>query len=289
MVFVYSQFINILTIEYDIIYLMITVFTLYFFLLGIIIGSFLNVLILRYNTGRTIGGRSACMSCKTKLTWKELIPIFSFLFQKGRCKTCKTKLSIQYILVELIMGLLFAGNFLFIFTKTDTVFEFIGVTGLTSCILACMLVIFVYDLKHKIIPDLFSFTAFGLSILLICFLSPYILISRILAAGLFYFSVWIIWKLSKGRMIGLGDAKLLLSIGMILGFVYGLSAIFIAAWLGAAYVVYLLLKVRLSKTHKHITMKTEIPFGPFLILGFLIVYFTHIDVTNITFLLENFS
>jgi len=268
---------------------MITVFTLYFFILGIIIGSFLNVVILRYNTGRTIRGRSSCMSCKTQLTWKELIPIFSFLFQRGRCKSCKTKLNPQYILVELVTGLLFAGNFLFIFAKTDSLFQFIGAVGLTSCILACMVVIFVYDIKHKIIPDLFSFTAFGLSIILILFLSPYILIPRLLAAGIFYFFVWFVWRISKGRMIGLGDAKLLLSIGVILGFVYGLSALFIAAWLGAAYVLYILLKVRLSKTAKHITMKTEIPFGPFLILGFLIVYFTHIDVTNITFLLENFS
>jgi prepilin signal peptidase PulO-like enzyme (type II secretory pathway) len=115
------------------------------------------------------------------------------------------------------------------------------------------------------------------------------ILEHILAGLFFYFIIWLIWKLSKGRMIGLGDAKLLLSIGTILGFVYGLSSIFISVWIATCYALVLMLKERLSTNSKHITMKTEIPFGPFLILGFLIVYFFHIDVTQISFILENFS
>jgi prepilin signal peptidase PulO-like enzyme (type II secretory pathway) len=294
---------------------MLTLFVVYFFILGLIIGSFLNVVILRHNTGKSTGGRSACMSCKTQLTYKELFPVFSFLFQKGRCKNCKTKLSWQYPLVELATGILFAANFYYIFQQTTTMFELIVSVGLTSCIWALMIVIFVYDLRHKIIPDVFSFTAFGLSAVYV-FLSTFIFENNLfivtntfgtnaevyrawipafagmttLGAGIiFYLAIYILWKLSKGRLIGLGDAKLLLSIGTILGIIYGLSAIFISAWIGLVYVIYLLLGQRLRKGSKHITMRTEIPFGPFLILGFLIVYFTKIDVTNISFILENFS
>jgi prepilin signal peptidase PulO-like enzyme (type II secretory pathway) len=303
------------------------------------------------------------MSCKTQLTWRELIPVFSFLFQRGRCKNCKTKLNIQYPLVELSTGILFALNFYFWLQNAISYTHLFFSFALTTCILALMIVIFVYDLKHKIIPDLFSFTAWGLSVIfivvsiLVCHprgggdpvllpsfnteVQTYnswipvdfdllktevktmsestvkedwipaeftlvqtgagmtsagvgmsllgIMMTRVGAGLFFYFIIWAIWKLSKGRLIGLGDAKLLLTIGTVLGFVYGLSAIFISVWIGTLYAMYLLLKHYLDKRSKHITMKTEIPFGPFLIVGFLIVYFTHIDVTNISFIFENFS
>lgn len=273
------------------------VLLIYFFLLGIIIGSFLNVVILRFNTGKTTRGRSACMSCKTTLTWRELIPVFSFLFQRGRCKTCKTRVSMQYPLVELATGILFALNFWYWLGIATTLPELIVSIGFTTAILACLVVIFVYDLRHKIIPDLFSFTAWGLSVVFVFTIDviPAFAGMTSLGAGItnlgaglfFYFIIWAIWKLSKGRLIGLGDAKLLLTIGTMLGFVYGLSAIFISVWIATMYAAYLLLKHYLSKKGKHITMKTEIPFGPFLIIGFLIVYFTQIDVTNIGMILEH--
>jgi prepilin signal peptidase PulO-like enzyme (type II secretory pathway) len=311
---------------------MTTVLLIYFFLLGLIVGSFLNVVILRYNTGKGIKGRSMCMSCKTQLTWRELVPVFSFLFQKGKCKTCKTKLNIQYPLVELSTGILFALNFYFWLQNATSYTHLFFSFALTTCILALMVVIFVYDLKHKIIPDLFSFTAWGLSIVFVVGMgfiasnnvipaeagiqsygswipasagmttlwagmtntgvgmtTPGAVMINILAGLFFYFIIWAIWKLSKGRLIGLGDAKLLLTIGTVLGFVYGLSAIFISVWIGTLYAMYLLLKHYLDKRGKHITMKTEIPFGPFLIIGFLIVYFTHIDVTNVSLIFQNFS
>jgi prepilin signal peptidase PulO-like enzyme (type II secretory pathway) len=288
---------------------MIFILFVYFFLLGLIVGSFLNVVILRHNTGKTLGGRSACMSCKTQLTWKELIPVFSFLFQKGRCKTCKTKLNWQYPLVEFATGVLFATNFLFWIKNATSAYELLVGIGLTTCLISTLIIMYIYDVRHKIIPDQFSFTAWGISLLYVLLSSriysgislfnyktPHqvrgdilFVIHHILAGISFYVVVWLIWKLSKGRMIGLGDAKLLLSIGTILGFVYGLSSIFVAVWIAMIYVIHLLLKHNLSSKNKHITMKTEIPFGPFLILGFLIVYFTHIDVTSISLLFENFS
>lgn len=291
---------------------MLLIFTLYFFLLGIIIGSFLNVVILRHNTGKTTRGRSSCMSCKTQLTWKELIPVLSFLFQKGKCKNCDTRLSWQYPLVELATGILFAVNFYFLFQQAISFPQLISSVGLSSIVWALMIIIFVYDLRHKIIPDVFSWSMFGVSVVWVIVNNLIGIYDTVIplktnvsgldiwvpasggimsiGAGIFfYLLIYSLWKLSKGRLIGLGDAKLLLTIGTILGLVYGLSSIFIAVWIGTLYAVFLVLKQRLNNRGKHITMKTEIPFGPFLIFGFLIVYFFHIDVTNLSFILENFS
>lgn len=280
---------------------MLIALTIYFLLLGLIVGSFLNVVILRYNTGRTIGGRSGCMVCKKQLTWKELIPIISWIIQKGRCKECKTRISMQYPLVELFTGLLFAGNFLHIYINAQSIGELIILTGITTVIWALLIFVFVYDLKHKIIPDLFSFSLWGMSVLfvLVTVIPAKVGIQlsddgveiflRILAGLFFYFCIWVLWKVSKGRWIGLGDAKLLLSIGTILGLVYGLSAVFVAFWIGTIYALYILCIQRLSKSKKHITMKSEIPLGPFLILGFAFVYFTGIDVTNLGFLLQYYA
>src|ERR1700748_3830531 len=91
---------------------MITFLTIVFLGLGLIIGSFLNVVIFRLNTERSFGGRSACMVCRNKLAWYDLIPVFSFLFLLGRCRNCKTKISVQYPLVELGAGIIFALLFL---------------------------------------------------------------------------------------------------------------------------------------------------------------------------------
>src|SRR3990167_8361302 len=92
--------------------------TIIFFALGLIIGSFLNVVIYRYNTGKTFGGRSKCLVCHKILSWHELIPLFSFIFLKGHCRGCKTRISFQYPLIEFITGLVFA----FIFLKLENLF-----------------------------------------------------------------------------------------------------------------------------------------------------------------------
>src|SRR3989344_3694791 len=141
---------------------MIFLLLIIFFVFGLIIGSFLNVVILRLHTQRSFfrsfGGRSACMSCQNKLIWYELIPGFSFLGLKGRCRNCKTKISIQYPLVELSTGLIFAMLFL---KFQDTLFLlgpiFIIIYLYYAFMFSLLLVIAVYDLKHKIVPDVLAF------------------------------------------------------------------------------------------------------------------------------------
>ena len=133
---------------------MLTILSIIFFIFGLIIGSFLNVVIFRYNTHRSFGGRSGCLTCQKKLSWYELVPVFSFLFLKGRCKGCQTRISIQYPIVEFITGVVF----MLLFLKFQNIF-FLDTFGFTityayyALIFSLLLVIAVYDLKHKIIPD----------------------------------------------------------------------------------------------------------------------------------------
>ncbi len=262
---------------------MIALLSIFVFIFGTIIGSFLNVVILRYNTGRSIGGRSGCMHCNYKLQWYDLIPIFSWIFLRGRCRKCFSKISIQYPLVELATGL----TFLSIFANLSLYYTQPVIAGLffiwQAIIFSILIIIFVYDLRHKIIPNELSYTFAGLAFIQTVFYlslaSSWQLINYLdLFSGLLMFlPFWALWAFSKGRWIGLGDGKLALGIGWMLGFIGGVSAIVLAFWIGAVFSVTYLLITKLNKLDKNITMKTEIPFAPFLIIGFLIVFFWQID------------
>lgn len=249
------------------------IITMLFFGFGVIIGSFLNVVIYRFNTGKTFGGRSVCMSCNRQLSWHELIPVASFVMQKGKCKGCKAKVSIQYPLVEIITGFVFAA----IFLKYQLLFwlntvDFSLTLAYYATLFSVLIVIAVYDIRHKIIPDVLSFV-FGL----VSFIGIFFFLNGdyyVHAPSLFeYFSGPILalpfalcWAISRGRWMGLGDAKLALGLGWMLGLSFGLSGLVLAFWLGALFGVLLLV---FSKKH---SFKSQIPFAPFLIIGTLLVF-----------------
>lgn len=265
-------------------------FSIYFFILGLIIGSFLNVVIYRYNTGKSISGRSGCMSCRKKLKAYELVPVFSYLFLRGKCSGCGTRISIQYPLVELATGLLFWILATHIF-DSDTTNYYLLTTNylLLATIFSILIVICVYDIKHKIIPDglvfAFAILAFVYQLLNLDYSNTDLSFWLNIFSGIIFFiPFFLLWLFSEGKLIGLGDGKLVLGIGWMLGFVYGLSAIVLAFWIGALFSISLMLIIRLKGNGSHITMKTEIPFAPFLIIGFLIVFFYPIDIFNLNLL-----
>lgn len=240
-------------------------------LLGAIIGSFLNVVILRYGTGRGLNGRSGCLSCGGKLHWFDLIPIFSWLFLRGKCRKCNSRISAQYPLVELATAALFGLIFLY----TDLSIAFIWY----AIICALLVVIFVYDIRHKIIPDSFSFAFMGMAFVQTLYMLPPHFWNYtfgwldFLAGPIIAAPFYLIWFFSKGRMMGFGDIKLMLGIGWFLGFVNGIFAVMLAFWIGAIFGILLILVNRLKKGASRITIKQEIPFAPFLILGILIQFF----------------
>ncbi len=252
------------------------------FIFGTIIGSFLNVVILRFNTGKGINGRSSCMSCGKKLVWYELFPVFSYIFLGGRCGKCKTKISWQYPLVEGLTGFLFVLIYMTVVPVTPMEFFQTALYLIVTCVLV---VISVYDIKHKIIPDPFVFSFIALA-----FLSMFIgnltwfsipSWSHLLAGPLLALPFALIWYVSKGTWMGFGDAKLVLGIGWLLGLGAGANSIVLAFWIAAIISITWLLITKHS-----IKPRTEIPFGPYLIIGMYVVLLYKVQVIDFGLLKE---
>ena len=281
----------------------------FFFVFGTIVGSFLNVVILRYGTGLSIfSGRSKCFACGKKLSWYELVPVWSFLFLRGKCSSCKSRISWQYPAVEFFTGIIFLAVFF------SSVFDFLYTLGATRytvletifslSIFSLLIVIAGYDIKHKIIPDglVYSFAfislvrVFTLFPLPVLFSFPYGFYT--LGAGpILALPFFLLWFFSGGRWIGLGDAKLVLGMGWFLGLFSGLSAVVLAFWIGACFSLLLMLINKFPKLIpgnsaglffglKNLTMKSEVPFAPFLILATILIFFLQIDVLGLTSLLR---
>jgi len=242
---------------------------IFVFVFGIIIGSFLNVVISRYNTGIGILGRSFCPACSRKLSWAELFPVISFILQKGKCRGCVSKISFQYPVVEIITGLLFVLTYNLQSTIYNLLFYWF--------VVSISVVIVVYDLKHKIIPNGFVY-AFILASFFNLFINSNLEIGfpgwmELFSGPVLAIPFVLLWFFSRGTWMGLGDGKLVLGIGWILGFIKGVSVLLIAFWIGAIVGIVLLFLKR-----KTITMKSEIPFAPFLIFGFLVVFLFNANI-----------
>jgi leader peptidase (prepilin peptidase)/N-methyltransferase len=250
-----------------------------FGVLGLIVGSFLNVAILRFGA-RSLGGRSACMSCGKQLQWYDMIPVFSWILLRGRCRACRSGISIQYPLVEATTASLF---FLLGAAPIPIELQIIGIF-----IISLLIAIAVYDLRHTIIPDAWAY-GFAAAALLFSIIAGAGLLNNTDIAFLFAsgpivaLPLFALWLISRGTWMGLGDAKLALGIGWLVGFPLGMTALLFAFILGAFVAVFILLPLpylinalritRLGKREHGYTMKSEVPFGPFLIASCLLVWF----------------
>mgnify|MGYP006102163901 CR=1 FL=1 len=248
---------------------MILLYSFLTFFLGITFGSFANVCIYRLPKGRQIiSGRSFCPKCKKKINWYDNLPLISFLILKMKCRNCNKIISPRYLLVELITGI----TFLLIFLK----FEIFS-TVIFLCILSLILIIiFFIDLENFIIPDILNFSIMFLALLknfLPNFNTSFVQeINQSIIGGIIgYLSIWIIIFLYKTIKkidgMGLGDAKLMAGIGLLFGWQSIPFVLFVSSILGLIFVAPSLIK-------KQKTMRTEIPFGPFIIVACLI-YFTY--------------
>lgn len=275
--------------------------TVFLFIFGAAIGSFLNVLALRYKENgavlfsRNNGGRSRCGGCGKTLSWYELVPILSYVLQGGRCRTCKKALSPQYVIVEMTAALLTA--FLPCVLTAQIKADFIAwggpsqmatwaVIALWLLIAYTLLVIASIDLRLKLIPNqanallmlcggtlLALYLAEGLPILnfsgsyglFLGFLENPLLTA--LAGGFFALILFggIVF-LTKERGMGMGDVKLAVPLGIILGwptiFLMTIFSFSIGAIVGLGMIAY-----------KKTTLKSTLPFGPFIVVGFFVAVF----------------
>lgn len=264
---------------------------IFLFCFGLIIGSFLNVVIYRFHTGLSVvAGRSHCQACSYKLRWFDLLPIVSFIFLRGKCRKCKVPISRQYMLVEFGTAVVFL-----LFGLVDTnAFTSINAESLITllihlCIASLLVVIFVYDLRHMIIPDEFSFALLAFSIILLLkifyFSNDVLIIISHLSSALFGAGfLWFLWFFSNGRWMGFGDVKLMIGLGLINALPQGISGFVFAFWIGAIISLIHLGYSRLRRSLKKITMKTEIPFAPFLIVGSILAFLMGSDIFHLSYL-----
>ena len=240
--------------------------------MGACLGSFANVCIYRLpKTKQIVSGRSFCPKCKKKINWYDNLPIISFLFLSGKCRKCKNVIPLRYLIVELITGI----SFLLIYLNFENLYAIIFLSILSLI----LIMIFFIDLENFIIPDSLNFIIMGLALLknfLPNFNTSLIheINQSIIGGMVGYLSIWLIIYLYKTFKkidgMGFGDAKLMAGIGLLFGWQSIPFIIFVASILGLIFVVPSLIK-------KQKTMRTEIPFGPFIIVACLI-YFAQGDL-----------
>ena len=232
------------------------------FLLGLTVGSFLNVVIFRLRFGDSpFRGRSYCDHCHKKIPWYDNIPLLSFVLLGGKCRNCQKKISAAYPAIEFLVGL----EFVWVYWLLTTNFNFFGqVEGFYSLgLLAYWLILFsgliamaVYDLKYMIIPDEILWPVTLVAFLRLFFSHQWQVVPAGLVSSAFLGALYLI---TRGRGMGLGDVKLAFLMGLVLGWPLVALAYFVAFLTGAAAGV----------TGKK-KLKSKIAFGPFLILGTII-------------------
>lgn len=239
------------------------------FIVGAIAGSFIGALTWRWPRNISIfDGRSRCPHCKHTIRWYDNIPIISFVLLKGRCPDCKKKIPTRDFIIESSLALLFPVVYL--------VFPTIGAnipwlsklpdiygTAVFLTIFSVCTAIFIVDFEHQYIPDTL---AFGILLIVIgiLILTAYELLFVNLASGLGAgVFLLLIHLLTRGKGMGLGDVKLVLALGTILGFPLAVVSMFSAFVIGSAVGIVLII-AKLAK------FKQKVAFGPFLIIGFFV-------------------
>lgn len=237
------------------------------FVFGTVIGSFLNVLIYRLPIGMDFKkGRSICTSCKHELNWKDLFPLFSWLFLRGKCRYCKAPISKRYPIVEALNGTMYVLVYLFLCggNAIEGLFtlRFLGY----AIVMSALIVVSWVDFEHQIIPDSMWIAIFvgglvnlGDAVVTGDFNKYWLiekLVGLIIVSGLFF----LIALVTGGRAMGGGDIKLMAACGFVLGW----EAVVISLFMGAVFGVLFSI---IRKIVKKGEMKGVIPFGPFLSMG----------------------
>ena len=225
---------------------------------------------------KMLGGRSVCDSCGKQLYWYENIPVISWLLQKGKSKCCQKKLSVLYPIVEIMTGILFV-IYSFLGRQQESPLQF----GLGLLIIVFLMFSAVFDLKYMILPD-FSTVILIITTVIILFVNSSDLVSlqynMFSAVGAFGF-LGLLYLITKGKGMGLGDVKLAVFMGLFLGGLKTVLAFYVAFVVGALVSLVLMFFKKANK-------KTLVPFGPFLIFGTITSWFFGNEI--IKFLVSHF-
>ncbi len=240
-----------------------------FFIIGLVFGSFFCCIGLRLSTNKKIiNDRSVCDNCGHILSWYDLIPIISYIILKGRCRYCNEKVSLLNPFIEIVTAILFALSYYSFGFSLDLV--------LSLSIVSLSMIIFVSDLTYMIIPDEVIIFFSVVIIILEFFLEGISLLGLSLLSGLsLFFFMFVLMKLGnnlfKKESLGGGDVKLFFVLGLVIDPFLGLVTIFLASFIALPVSLYLLYK---NKEHM-------IPFGPFILIAFLIIFFSKVTTNDI--------
>lgn len=227
--------------------------------LGLLLASFLGVIIYRYPKGQGfIWGRSMCDNCKIVIPWYRNIPVISFLTQGGKCANCNVRIPAKYFLLELILPTLFILGYLF---------SPIGFHFMLICMIAFfMLAIFFIDYEHQIIPDALIFLPLCITVAYLVLTNNSSIYEHLFTGLLAASILMVIHLVTLGRGMGLGDVKFAILGGIYFTFYQSLVWLFLSFLTGAVIGVILLLLGK-AKLGRHI------PFGPFLVAAFFLELF----------------
>ncbi len=268
----------------------------FFFVLGALVGSFLNVLILRFGFSETASPRSQCPLCNHGISWFHLVPVFSFLALSGKCAHCGGALTKQYISVELLTGALFALSYFFF----PPLLSALGMLSFIALLVfwSALVVLVVYDIRHTLIPLPFVFFV-AASALVIRGIEAYELhtlfpigdaLVGALVVGGFFAGISIV---TKGRGMGIGDAYVAGALVLLLGLVKGVEAATLGVWSAALFYGALYLYSKFSSQFPNVgfpqvTIQRELPFAPFLVFGAALALFTALSPFEAGIWLGNF-
>src|ERR1035437_5758999 len=239
------------------------------FIIGLFIGSFLNVLVDRLPKNETVvKGRSHCDFCKKTLRWYDLIPVLSFLSTKGKCRYCKHSLSPLYPVIEITTGLLFAAAYMFVVSNQIQNLNSLIINPLSLItliyyllVVSSFVVIFFTDLKYGIIPDKILLPTIIVSLFFQLIINPQSVIASLLCgtgAFLFFVIISVVFSfLTKKESMGGGDIQLAFLLGLFLGFPNIIISLYLAFLTGGLTGIILILW-RKKSFHK-----ATLPFGPF--------------------------
>ena len=236
------------------------VIVVYLFIAGLFFGSFFNCIANRLSKNESIiRPGSHCENCKHELSWYELIPVFSYIFLKGKCKKCRTKLSIWYPLTEIATGLLYAFSYMR--------FGFTIETLISITITSILITTFISDIKYYIILDEVIVVGLIIIIILMYFNAGLSGLAKCFIGSLFIGVVMTLIKLIgdkafKTESLGWGDIKLSLIAGFILGIRLGAVYIFFGSLIALPFGIFFSFKQK----------SRIIPFGPFLSISLLVIY-----------------
>lgn len=251
------------------------------FILGLIVGSFLNVLSLRFGFSEKPRHRSGCQACGEVLKWYELLPVISYLALRGRCRSCGSQVSLQYPVVELMTGSLFAISF-----SAAPLESFLDGAVLVALLawLSVFVLLTVYDLRHTLVPIPFALSLLGgatlirvLEALILGHPSP--LVDGVFGGALLAGFLSLLVVVTRGRGMGTGDIYVAGALGIVFGVARGIEVLTIAFWIGALFgvsaVLWNALSTRFSRHRsatmgRGLTMKSEVPFVPFLFAATLV-------------------